>query len=99
MSVVNPNAQFFLVYNATRLGVPTKRHYTYEAAETEAKRLAGLERTSQFLVLQAVASVKTESVTVTPLVPPQPAPWVQFYPESGGITQQLYDNQTITLKR
>ncbi len=55
---------FWLVWNVSGIGNPTRRHATYEEARSEAIRLAGL-CTGEFAVLQCVSSFKKCDVVET----------------------------------
>lgn len=50
-------------------GSPTHRHATLESAKQEAERLARIDPSQEFVVLEAVASCKKNDVTWRDAVP------------------------------
>jgi hypothetical protein len=59
--------QFWLVWSPNGLAPPRFRHDTKQAAETEAVRLARLNRGEEFFVLEAVSSARVQDVQLTDL--------------------------------
>lgn len=56
------NEIFYMIWNSARSNMPSYKHGTYQAAEKEATRLASLNPGKEFIVLQAVCSIKKQNV-------------------------------------
>lgn len=57
--------RFWIVWNPKSSRPPTRRHYSEESARHEAERLARLHSGHEFIVLEAVASVRAVDVQWT----------------------------------
>lgn len=62
------NESFWLVWNPKGRS-PSMEHRTYESAETEAKRLARINRGETFIVLESVVAVCVDDVKMIDLRP------------------------------